>query len=61
MNIFHFVEMMPQWFATDQIPFADMWPDDELWFPMLINGDKFEGYFKFEGHNKILDYTLQNL
>lgn len=53
--------MMPQWFATDQIPFADMWPDDELWFPMLINGDKFEGYFKFEGHNKILDYTLQKL
>lgn len=56
-----FVEMRPQWFHTDQIPFNDMWPDDKLWFPMLLNGESFEGYFKFEGHNKILDYTLQKV
>ena len=56
-----FIEMRPQWFQTDQIPFADMWPDDDLWFPMLLNNEKFEGYFKFEGHDKILDYTLKKL
>ncbi|CAB3978054.1 7,8-dihydro-8-oxoguanine triphosphatase [Paramuricea clavata] len=54
-------EMRPQWFQTDQIPFPDMWPDDDLWFPMLLNNEKFEGYFKFEGHDKILDYTLKKL
>ena len=51
--------MRPQWFEADQIPFDDMWPDDKLWFPMLLKGEKFEGYFKFEGHNKMLDYTLK--
>lgn len=54
-------EMRPKWFPNDQIPFSDMWPDDELWFPMLLNGEKFEGYFKFEGHDKILDYTLKKV
>jgi 8-oxo-dGTP diphosphatase/2-hydroxy-dATP diphosphatase len=62
--MFHFsafIEMRPQWFQTDQIPFPDMWPDDDFWFPMLLNNEKFEGYFKFEGHDKILDYTLKKL
>lgn len=54
-------EMRPQWFRTDQIPFSQMWPDDHFWFPMLLNNEKFEGYFKFEGHNKILDYSITKL
>lgn len=53
--------MRPQWFPTDQVPFPEMWPDDDLWFPMMLDGKKFEGYFKFEGHDKILDYTLKKL
>ncbi|XP_028395490.1 7,8-dihydro-8-oxoguanine triphosphatase-like [Dendronephthya gigantea] len=54
-------EMRPQWFEIDQVPFKEMWPDDDLWFPMMLNDEKFEGYFKFEGHDKILDYTLTKL
>ena len=50
--------MRPAWFAQEAIPFDQMWPDDVLWYPMLFSGDTFNGYFKFEGHDKILDYTL---
>ena len=51
-------EMRPQWFAESEIPFKQMWLDDELWYPHLLKNDKFKGYFLFKGHDKILDYTL---
>ncbi|XP_022089452.1 7,8-dihydro-8-oxoguanine triphosphatase-like [Acanthaster planci] len=54
-------EMRPKWFALDAIPFNNMWPDDPLWFPLLLRGSKFRGYFKFEGHNKILEHHLEEI
>ncbi|XP_042542992.1 7,8-dihydro-8-oxoguanine triphosphatase-like [Dipodomys spectabilis] len=51
-------EMRPQWFAQDQIPFRDMWPDDSYWFPLLFQRKKFCGYFKFQDQDTILDYSL---
>ena len=51
-------EMRPQWFPETDIPFKQMWLDDELWYPHLLKNDKFKGYFLFKGHDKILDYTL---
>ncbi|KAM5228827.1 oxidized purine nucleoside triphosphate hydrolase [Ctenodactylus gundi] len=54
-------EMRPQWFQLDQIPFSDMWPDDSYWFPLLLQKKKFRGYFKFQGHNTILDYSLREV
>ncbi|XP_045211326.2 oxidized purine nucleoside triphosphate hydrolase-like [Mercenaria mercenaria] len=54
-------EMRPSWFSIDNIPFKEMWPDDILWFPLFLKGVKFSGYFRFEGHDKILDYTLKEV
>ncbi|XP_054107165.1 oxidized purine nucleoside triphosphate hydrolase isoform X1 [Callithrix jacchus] len=54
-------EMFPHWFQLDQIPFKDMWPDDSYWFPFLLQKKKFHGYFKFQGQDTILDYTLQEV
>ncbi|CAK6446415.1 unnamed protein product [Pipistrellus nathusii] len=54
-------EMRPQWFPLDQIPFAHMWPDDSYWFPLLLQKRKFQGYFKFQGHDTILDYRLREV
>ncbi|XP_046855832.1 oxidized purine nucleoside triphosphate hydrolase-like [Xenia sp. Carnegie-2017] len=51
-------EMRPKWFNMDEIPFNEMWPDDKLWFPLMLSNNMFKGYFKFEGHDKILHYTL---
>jgi len=36
-------EMRPQWFDTDAIPYAQMWPDDERWLPLLLAGKQFQG------------------
>ncbi|XP_071796795.1 oxidized purine nucleoside triphosphate hydrolase-like [Asterias amurensis] len=54
-------EMRPQWFPHDGIPYKDMWPDDKLWIPWLLKGKKFKGYFKFEGHDNILDLQLDKV
>lgn len=54
-------EMRPQWFQLDQIPFGDMWPDDRYWFPLLLQKKKFRGYFKFQGHDTIVDHTLREV
>ncbi|XP_053550937.1 oxidized purine nucleoside triphosphate hydrolase [Bombina bombina] len=54
-------EMRPQWFELDNIPFDGMWPDDVLWIPLLLQNKKFLGYFKFQGHDTILDYTLKEV
>lgn len=53
--------MRPQWFDSHQIPFSQMWPDDILWFPLLLQKKKFLGYFKFQGHDVILSHTLEEV
>ena len=54
-------EMRPEWFSETDIPFKQMWLDDELWYPHLLKNNKFKGYFLFKGHEKILDYTLTEI
>ncbi|XP_034293770.1 oxidized purine nucleoside triphosphate hydrolase [Pantherophis guttatus] len=54
-------EMRPQWFDMDQIPFKEMWPDDIYWFPLLLHKKYFLGYFKFQGQETILEYTLKEV
>ncbi|KAM5213622.1 oxidized purine nucleoside triphosphate hydrolase isoform 2-T3 [Hipposideros larvatus] len=54
-------EMRPRWFPLDQIPFADMWPDDHYWFPLLLQKKRFHGYFLFQGHDTIVHYTLREV
>ncbi|XP_068193814.1 oxidized purine nucleoside triphosphate hydrolase [Antennarius striatus] len=51
-------EMRPQWFPRHQIPFSQMWADDILWFPLMLQRKKFVGYFKFQGHDVILNHKL---
>jgi 8-oxo-dGTP diphosphatase / 2-hydroxy-dATP diphosphatase len=41
-------EMQPQWFSWDQMPFSQMWADDEYWFPYIKEGKKFKGSFLFD-------------
>lgn len=53
--------MRPQWFECDQIPFSQMWADDILWFPLMLQKKKFVGYFKFQGHDVILSHKLEEV
>ncbi|MDP1884374.1 MAG: 8-oxo-dGTP diphosphatase [Candidatus Moranbacteria bacterium] len=52
-------EMEPRWFPIAELPYADMWPDDKFWMPLLIEGKKFQGRFIFAENGKIKKYTLK--
>lgn len=41
-------EMKPQRFAFADIPFSQMWPDDEYWIPYLLANKPFKGKFLFD-------------
>ncbi len=47
-------EMRPQWYEQDSIPYDKMWPDDEKWYPTMLEDKTFKAYYLFEGHDKIL-------
>lgn len=36
-------EMRPQWFKETDIPYSQMWIDDHLWMPLLLQNKLFEG------------------
>nr|XP_053633034.1 oxidized purine nucleoside triphosphate hydrolase-like [Cherax quadricarinatus] len=55
------MEMKPQWFSVDSLPYSLMWPDDELWYPIYLRGGKFRGRFHFQGHDKILSEKLEEV
>lgn len=40
-------EMKPEWFMVEEVPFKDMWADDEFWLPFVIAGEKVRGAFTF--------------
>ncbi len=50
-------EAVPLWTPIDRIPYAEMWADDELWLPLLLNGRRFSGRFVFDG-DEMLDHLV---
>lgn len=54
-------EMLPQWYHVDEIPFDKMWLDDPHWFPLMLEGRRFNGRFLFEGHDKLVDFDIAEL
>jgi 8-oxo-dGTP diphosphatase len=42
-------EAKPIWTDLDKIPYHEMWQDDPIWLPHLIERRKFRGYFLFDG------------
>lgn len=51
-------EMRPQWFHVEKIPLTEMWPDDELWFPLFLKGDNFHGEFHFDENDGIIKHNI---
>lgn len=60
-------EMRPEWFTFDSIPYSQMWPDDEQWLPLVLEGKSFTGAFHFDRPSdadycsKILEHKLELL
>lgn len=51
-------EMKPQWYKKDQLPFTNMWPDDPIWLPLVLNGKKVKAEFMFAEDGSIVDYKV---
>lgn len=51
-------EMRPQWFAIDEIPYAEMWPDDKFWLPAFLEGKTCNGTFHFAQDGSIAKQAL---
>lgn len=50
-------EALPIWTPLDQIPYHEMWADDEFWLPHMLAGRPFAGRFLFDG-DTMLGYDL---
>ena len=49
-----------KWFAIDQIPYDEMWEDDRLWLPLLLQGTSFIGDFYFtDGYEKLVGHAIR--
>lgn len=51
-------EATPIWTPLEAIPFDQMWADDRLWLPHLLDDQPFMGRFLFDG-DALLGYTLK--
>jgi len=51
-------EMRPEWFDIDDIPYKEMWSDDIIWLPRILNGEKLFGFFKFAEDGSVADYQI---
>lgn len=54
-------EMRPQWFAFKDFPYDAAWPDDRIWMPHFLAGEKFRGTFTFSDYDTITAHTLEVL
>lgn len=41
-------EAIPLWTPVDRIPFDEMWADDVVWLPQMLQGKHFHGRFIFD-------------
>lgn len=51
-------EMRPKWFAIDDIPYDQMWDDDEHWVPHVLAGKKVNGKFTFDINDRLLTHEV---
>jgi len=45
-------EMLPKWFKVNNLPFNDMWDDDKIWLPKILEGKKLKAEFTFDQEGK---------
>jgi len=51
-------EMAPEWFNLADIPYSNMWADDEFWLPQVLDGKKIHGVFSFVENEALLTHNV---
>ncbi len=52
-------EAVPLWTPLQSIPYDQMWADDVLWLPLMLERRPFVGRFLFDG-DRMLDHDLRS-
>ena len=48
-----------RWFSVAAIPYREMWQDDQVWLPLLLDGKSLVGDFYFtEGYHQFISYKI---
>ncbi len=50
-------EAIPLWTPSAAVPYDEMWEDDRLWLPHVLDGGRADGRYLFDG-DRMLDYEL---
>ncbi len=51
-------EMRPRWFKASDLPFGEMWTDDQYWVPLVLDGKKLDAIFHFKDLYEMRDFTI---
>jgi 8-oxo-dGTP pyrophosphatase MutT (NUDIX family) len=54
-------EVRPKWFKINEIPFAEMWPDDSFWLSRVLNGERLKGNFIFGEGEVVSSYNIKTV
>jgi 8-oxo-dGTP diphosphatase len=49
-------EMAPKWFAEHQIPYPQMWADDQHWLPLVLQGKFVTASFVFGKEDNTIEH-----
>jgi 8-oxo-dGTP diphosphatase len=47
------IEATPMWFDFEQVPYHEMWEDDQYWLPEMLAGRRFIAWFEFDGEKML--------
>lgn len=53
-------EMEPKWFAVSSIPYGEMWPNDKVWMPTLLEEKEFKIRFWHDDEGNLLKKEWKN-
>lgn len=51
-------EALPLWFPVNRIPYDEMWEDDRLWLPLMLEEKPFLARYIFDG-DAMLDHAIE--
>ncbi|MFK7958025.1 MAG: 8-oxo-dGTP diphosphatase [Lysobacterales bacterium] len=51
-------EAIPLWFPLDEIPYDEMWEDDRLWLPLMLDGKSFLARYIFDD-DAMVDHHIE--
>lgn len=51
-------EMAPKWYDFSDIPYKDMWQDDEHWLPIALEGKTLRGEFTFDENDNLISHQI---